>query len=497
MPDFIFDILYLIFDFSEALVAVAQKVAYNFLVSSAGRVIGLFFSLASIAFIARALSVEGYGQYSIILAFLFLFLGVADLGLYSLLLREISRTQANEKYIVSSFFTLRLISSVVFLGIACLVIFCFPYPRELKLGVSFCSLGFVFMSLSQVLMPVFQKYLKTDRAALAEVLGRVIQFFLVLLFFKMGLGLFWFLFALVSSSFITFLSNLFFSRRYVLFSLNFDSGYFKKILKTTYPIALSVIFTMVYFRGNTILLSLLQTQEDVGIFNLGYKVLENLIFFSAVLVGLMMPFLSDSAVRDIHSFCKVAQKSFNVLAIGAMPLALGGFFFAPFIISILGGKEFVLAVMPLRILLFAVVFIFLGNLAGNSLIALERQKSLLWIYFSGAIFSIGMNIFLIPKYSYNGTALVTLFTEFLVTGLMFWIIFKEIHWFPSLKLPLKAFFASVIMCLPLGFFYRTQNLAILLGLFCLSVLIYFGTLYLFKGITKEEFKTLIGFKAKS
>jgi len=144
-----------------------------------------------------------------------------------------------------------------------------------------------------------------------------------------------------------------------------------------------------------------------------------------------------------------------------------------------------------------VVFIFLGNLAGNSLIALERQKSLLWIYFSGAIFSIGMNIFLIPKYSYNGTALVTLFTEFLVTGLMFWIIFKEIHWFPSLKLPLKAFFASVIMCLPLGFFYRTQNLAILLGLFCLSVLIYFGTLYLFKGITKEEFKTLIGFKAKS
>ena len=475
--------------------ALAGKIAYNFLASSFGRFIGLFFSLASIAFIARALSVEGYGQYSTIMAFLFLFLGVADLGLYSLMLREISRSGADEGRVASAFFTIRLISSILLLGLASLLVFVFPYQKEIKIGVAFASLGFLFMSLSQVLMPVFQKYLKTDKAAIAEVAGRIIQFLLVFLFFRMGLGIFWFLSALIFGCALTFLVNLFFVRRCVSFSLNFDFGYFKKILKLTYPIALSIVFTMVYFRGNTILLSLLQKQGDVGIFNLGYKVLENLIFFPAVLVGLMMPFLSYSAVGDIKYFKEVMQKSFGLLAIGALPIFFGGFFAAPFIVLILGGRDFISAALPLRILLLAVVFIFFGNLAGNSLIALNRQKDLARIYFLGAIFSVLMNLFLIPKYSYNGAALTTLFTEFLVTGLMFWAIFRKIQWLPSFRLPLKALFAALLMCLPLFFVSKFNSPAILLILFGISLLIYFVILYLLKGISKDDLLSLI--KAKN
>lgn len=471
--------------------AIVRKVAFNFLVSSLGRFVGLFFSLASIALIARALSVDGYGQYSTVMAFLFLFMGVADFGLYSLMLREISRPQVDEKYIVSNFFTIRLISSIVFLGGASLAVFYFPYPKEIKLGISFCSLGFLFMSLSQVLMPIFQKYLRTDRAAIAEVSGRIVQFFLALLFFKMKFGLLWFLFALIFSSAITFLINLFYSRKHILFSLKFDPKYFQKILKLTFPIALSIVFTMIYFRGNTILLSLFQSQRDVGIFNLGYRVLENLIFFPAVFVGLMMPFLSLSAVQDLGNFKKVMQKTFDFLAMVVLPLVLGGFFFSPFIVMILGGRDFVSAVGPLQILLFAVVFIFFGNLAGNSLIALNRQKKLAWIYFVGAVLSIGMNLFLIPRYSYNGAALTALFTEFLVTGLMFWIIFKEIHWFPSFGVFLKAFLASVVMSLFLGLFYHSENILASFAFFTASLLIYFGMLYLIQGISKEEIKTLI------
>lgn len=473
--------------------ATARKIAFNFIASSIGRVIGLFFSLASIGLTARALSTEGYGQFSTISAFLFLFMGLADLGLYSLMLREISRPGVDEKYVVSNFFTLRIISLAVFLLIAFLAVFCFPYPKEIKMGIIFCSTSIIFMSLSQLLMPIFQKYLNTEKAALAEVSGRVFQFLMTLFFFKMNFGLFWFLFALIFSSAITFIANLLYSKKHIHFSLGFDISYFKKILKMTLPIAISIALTMVYFRGNTIFLSVMQPQEDVGLFNLGYKVLENLIFFPAALVGLIMPFLSKSAVENMPGFKSVLQKSFNLLSIGAVPLAFGGLFFSKFIVGILGGKDFIAATSSLKILLFAVVFIFFGNLAGNALIALNLQKKLVFAYLFGAIFSILANVFLISKYSYNGAAIGTLLTEAVVTVAMFIIIFKNIRWVPHFSVFFKAGFAAVIMCFPMMFFKAESSFSFLI-LFFICFGIYFFSLYLIKGITKEEIYSLIGAK---
>jgi len=473
--------------------ATARKIAFNFIASSVGRVIGLFFSLASVGLTARALFAEGYGQFSTISAFLFLFMGLADLGLYSLMLREISRPGADEKYVVSNFFTLRILSLAVFLVIAFLAVFCFPYPREIKMGIIFCSSSIIFMSLSQLLMPIFQKYLNTQKAAIAEVVGRALQFLMTLVFFQMGFGLFWFLFALIFSSAATFVVNFLYSKKYISFALGWDVNYLKKILKMTLPIAASIAFTMIYFRGNTILLSVMQPQKDVGLFNLGYKVLENLTFFPAALVGLIMPFLSKSAVENIGGFKNVMQKSFNLLSIGAIPLAFGGLFFSKFIVGILGGQDFIAAESSLKILLFSVVFIFFGNLAGNALIALNLQKKLAFAYLAGAVFSIFANIFLISKYSYNGAAIGSLLTESLVTVSMFFIIFMGIKWSPSFSVFLKAVGAAIIMCLPLIFFKAGGNISFL-TLFFICCGIYFISLYLMRGITKEDIYSFIGAK---
>ena len=470
--------------------ATARKIAFNFIASSIGRVIGLFFSLASIGLTARALSTEGYGQFSTISAFLFLFMGLADLGLYSLMLREISRPGVDEKYVVSNFFTLRVISLAVFLAIAILAVFCFPYTKEIKIGIIFCSSSIVFMSLSQLLMPIFQKHLDTGKAALAEVVGRIFQFLMALFFFQMNLGLFWFLFSLIFSSAATFAVNFIYSKKHISFTLGRDVVYLKKIFKMTLPIAASIAFTMIYFRGNTILLSVLQPQKDVGLFNLGYKVLENLTFFPAALVGLIMPFLSKSAVENISGFKNVLQKSFNLLSIGAIPLAFGGLFFSKFIVGILGGRDFIAAESSLKVLLFAVVFIFFGNLAGNALIALNLQKKLAFAYLFGAVFSIFANLFLITKYSYNGAAVGSLLTEGLVSVLMFFIIFKGINWAPSFSVFFKAIFAAIIMCLPMLFFKAGGNISFLILFFVCSG-IYFISLYLIRGITKEEMYSLI------
>ena len=81
-----------------------RSIFANFSIASLSRLILGGISLVIVAFLTRYLGVSGYGDYSTILAYLFLFTILADLGLYSMLVREISRPNVDESNIASNIF---------------------------------------------------------------------------------------------------------------------------------------------------------------------------------------------------------------------------------------------------------------------------------------------------------------------------------------------------------------------------------------------------------
>src|SRR3989339_346134 len=112
-----------------------RKIAYNSFVSSGARVVGLALSLITLGLVSRYLGQAGLGYYATVLAFLYFFTILSDLGLYSICLREISRPGADEAKIFSNAFTLRFFAGLVTFGLAPLIVLFFPYSSEIKLGV--------------------------------------------------------------------------------------------------------------------------------------------------------------------------------------------------------------------------------------------------------------------------------------------------------------------------------------------------------------------------
>lgn len=473
---------------------IARKIAYNTIISAGARIIGVVLSLVSIGFIARYLGKEGFGSYSLILAFLYTFNILADLGLYSLMTREISRPGADEKKIASNIFTIRIVALLLFLGIAAIIIWFFPYSFQVKLGVLIGSIAYFFMSASQVLMGIFQKHLRMDKPSLAELIGRLTQLGLVILLIFLDLGFFAILFALIISTLLIFIINFIFARGHISLGFSFDFSLWKKLLKAAIPIGLSIVLTLIYFKIDSIFLSLgfinrssVNPIVDVGIYNIAYKVLEGVIFFPAMFVGLIMPLLSKFAFSNQERFKKIFQKGLDVLIIFIVPLVIGLLILSLPIVVLIGGKDFSVSALTLQILAFAIGLIFLGNLFGHSIIALDKQKKAAWIYFGGMLFNVITNLIFIPKYSYLGAAMTTVFTELLVTVLMFYLICKTIHYFPCFKMFLKAVLAGLIMG---GFlyFFQAWNIFILI---ILGILIYGIALYLVRGIKKQEILLLI------
>ena len=405
----------------------------NFFIASLSRLITALVGLAIIGFLTRHLGQAGYGAYETVLSYLFIFTVLADFGLHIIHVREISREPEKEKFISGSIFTLRLLMLASVIILALVIGIFLPYSEEIKQGILVASIFVLFSSLSQILAGIFQKYQTFYLVSFSDILTKFVQLGLVFYAVRAGSGLPAFIWILSLTAGIQFAAIFFLSRRFVRFGLVFDFSYALKILKASLPVAFSILFTAIYIRTDALMLSLMRPVSDVGVYRLAAKILEALVFFPALLVELTMPSFSRFALKKGDAFEAVFKKTFNILFLMAVPVVLGLILFAKPIVLLLGGEAFAASTLPLKILALVVGMVFLNNLGGKALIALEFQKAGMWIYLSGAALNVFANFLVIPRYSYLGASLTTLVTETLVTIAMFSILYRKAGLKPDIK----------------------------------------------------------------
>lgn len=465
------------------------KVTYNMGAAVSARFLVGIIGVVVLGLLTRYFGPEGFGNYDAILAYVFIFIAFADLGLYTIFVREISRPGADEKQIAGNILSLRIITSIVFAGVAIVVSFLLPYQDVVRKGIIIASGFLVFSSLTQFFIGIFQKNLKIYYVSFSEIFAKLTQLGLVLVLIRYQMTLLGFIIAAVVSQTVYFFILFGFSRKLLKISVKFDFEYWKKVLNMSLPVAASVVFTLIYFKMDTVLLSLMKPAAHVGIYSAAYRVLEQAIFFPAMYMGLIMPMLSRNFSNG-KKFSEIFNESFRHLVTFAVPSVIVLFMLSPQIIGLIGGSSFVDSIGVLKILSFAIGIIFLGSLGGNSLVALNLQKKGMWIYFSGALINLGTNFIVIPRYSYYGAAWTTIMTELLVTILMFIVIFRHMPIKINFSIIKKALLAGLLMILTM-YPFRNMNLLIVLPL-ALSYGVY---LYLLKGFTKEEFYQVLGKKS--
>lgn len=467
-----------------------RRIAYNAFFTSGAKILGTVLGLVSIGFVTRYLGKEGFGDYSTVLAFFAFFSAVADLGLYAISTREISRMESDEKNILGNVFTIRIIVSFIILLISPILILAFPYSGSVKIGVVIAASAYFFASAYSVLIGLFQKRLAMDKVAIGEFIGKVVQLAIVVLAVKNNFGFLSVISSLLFNMLASFAVIYLFSKKYIAFPLRFDWQAWKKFLKESYPVGISAIIIFAYFKLDTILLSILKTNADVGIYNAAYKVVENIAFFPAMFIGLVMPIMSRYIFHEREKFERVADKTFKVFLILAVPLVIGAFFFAKNIIALIGGTGYEESVLVLKILAFAMAFIFFGNFFTNVIIAGNQQKKLIAILSFCAVFNVALNLFLIPKFSYMGAAVTSSLTEFLVvifSGAACW---RILGYIPSFEKLFAILFSGLMMGTFLYFFLDLNFLFRL----AVSVSLYFVFLWIFRAVSTNEILSLISRK---
>ncbi len=464
-----------------------RKIAHNTIIQIIGKAASTVIGVIVIGMLTRYLGEGGFGQYTTVMAFLQFFGVLVDMGLYIILVKKLSEPNVDQDVVASNIFTLRLTSAIIFLGLAPAVSLFFPYAAIVKWGILITSLSYLGITLNQALTGVFQKNLRMDRVMIAELAGRVALIVATFFVIREHMSLLWILGSVVIGSAINFTLLFQYSRAFVRIRLAFDWLVWKSIIKESWPIALSIAFNLVYFKADTILLSIYKGDVAVGIYGASYKVLEVLTTFPAMFAGLVLPMLAANwASHDTERFKRVLRKGFDTMSMVAIPLVVGTMFLAKPIMDLIA-PEFRDSAALLKLLIVATGTIFIGNLFGNTVVAINKQRTMMWLYLAVAAVSLTGYMVFIPRYSYFGAAWMTIASEFMVTISAALIVSITSKAWPSLIVFGKALVASGLMAVVL---WLLDGQGWWLGLLS-GGLVYVAGLFMLKAITRDTIREII------
>lgn len=464
--------------------SLTKSIAKNAIVHASGKFLGAIIGLAIVGLITRYLGTEGYGHYTTIFAYLYFFTVIADLGLYLISVNELGRADTDQKKFFSNVWTMRFFSGLLFLIVACGLIWFFPYPVQIKLGAIIVSLSMLFLMSDQITISLLQQKMKMNSAALGEIICKIVVLIGVFWTIKNNWGFYSVLAFITAGSAVIFLINILAAKKLLSFSFAFNFEIWRSILKKSWPIATYMVFSMLYFKADTIILSLYHSQSVVGLYGAPYRLLEALIAFPAIFMGLVSPHLSRAwSENNFSDFKKIFQKAFDALSLLSWPLFFGTAALAKPIMNLIAGKDFAASTPILQILMFATGIIFLAHLTTFSVVAVGKQKQMMKFYIFAAVLAIALYFLLIPKFSYWGAASVTVLVESFILFASYLMIKKtagvKIDW----RVFGIGFFSSAVMAAVLSLTNFGLIANILTGIF-----VYAGLLYLF-GILKKELIT--------
>lgn len=462
-------------------------VAHNTIVQLVGRGVILILSMITLAIVTRILSPVLYGDYVIIMTLMAFATSFADFGINQIAVREMAKNTDNVDELVGDTVLIKTVFTIAIILLSIIVISLTGYSLTIKFGFTISLISLVMIALQSGYQSWLQANLKVYHITVADVISKIASFVLLLVIawkssdVSNQTALMWIIISSVIVSITSCAYILWQGFRYVPFALSWDYQRYRHLIKLSAPLWVVGLLSLVHYRVDMILLSVLKTSYEVGVYGLAYRFLDIILVIPGLFMASVFPLMSQAAFADGERGKRIIQKSLNFLLILALPITFGVIYTAPQIIRIFGGDDYTDSVGVLRILSLAVLGSFANAALSAHIVAHNGQKFVLNISLIAVISNIILNFILISRFSYYGSAAATAITEIGVALTTLYIVHHFYGFKPTFTIALKAVISVVVMLI---FLWLLHIQSLILNA-SIGMMIYFGCLYLVGGIEKE------------
>lgn len=472
----------------------AKRIAKNTGVLLAAQVLSYLPIFFSMMYIARYLGAADFGVLSFALAFTGIFGGLTDMGLQQLTVREVAREKSLASKYLANVGLMKMILVTITFGLIALTINLLGYPERTVKVVYLVALSVVFNAFTQMFNSIFQASERMEYQSLGRILSSVLMLLGVIFAINHGFSVTGFasLYFLVSILVLTYSLAMLLRRKAFNLSLawsprkmEIDWGFWRPTIREALPFGLTIIFVMIWYRIDSVMLSLMKGDVVVGWYGAAYRMQPILLFIPQAFVAAIYPVMSKFYETSQDLLRLSFEKSFKYLTILGVPIGVGTTLLAKRFILLIFGIEYMSSVVALQILVWSSVLIFMSIPFGNLFNCLNRQSILTGVAGVCIVFNVLVNLILIPKYSLIGASITAVLTESISLALCFVWSLMVGYSIPKKILAsiiMKVSIASALMGMFIMYFYPFP----LLALVPLAALLYFVALYMSRGIDKAD-----------
>lgn len=447
-------------------------------------------SLSYFTLLARFIGPAQLGKYYLAISLTTIFSIFIDLGFANVLTREIAKNDEEPSSWLGNILSLKIILS--FFTLVALVIFLlfFDYDPLTRNLIYISAISMVLDSFTGTFFATTRGYHNLKFESIASVLFQLIVLFIGYGALLLGAGLVWAMLALAIASIFNFAFS-FSVVRYKLglkIRLIWDNIFIKNIFRIAWPFALFAIFQRFYTYFDSVLLSIFAGDIQVGLYQVAFKIIFALQFLPMAFTASLYPALSSYWRYNREQLAITYERAMNYLTIISLPIVFGVVFLADKIV-LLFKDDYIAAALPLKISIISLVFIFLNFPIGSLLNACDAQKKNTRNMIIGTVFSVLLNLILIPRFQASGAAAVVLLSNFLIFSLGIFSAKKIVgSWRKNI---FTTFFKSLLASLLMGIFiYFTASHLNIFVLIIIAALVYFLCLYLLKGFKREDIMSI-------
>jgi O-antigen/teichoic acid export membrane protein len=446
----------------------------------AGEAASRVFGFLTTAVLARRLGPEGFGQIGFAAAFLAYGVVLTDLGLVTVGTRSVAQDRTAAAGLAGDLAPLRILLGLAAAVVMLLVALVLPKPATVK-WLLLLYAGVVLVQ-SAMLEWVFIGSEKMGFVSLSRVVTNCAYFGMVLALVGNTGSI---LRVPVAFGAATVLGGLILLSAYVagygLPRLRLRKARWRELLRAAWPIGASSLLTQLHANLGLVMLGLIATFQQTGIYNSAYRLVFFLMTLDRVFYTVFFPVVARFIENQPDRLAELVGTAVRMILALSIPLCVGASILARPILEAVFAAEYSGAVPVLQVLVWFLPLSMFNSLAGYTLLAAGRDRQFLKCTAAGVAVAVLFNLAAVPLAGAAGAAVAIVAGEAFLLVLMGRCLLRMVtpRLEPRTLAPLAAAAGmAIVVCL-----LRNMNL---FGCIGLGLLTYLVLLLLLRGITAED-----------
>jgi len=396
---------------------------------------------------ARLLGESEFGKYSFAITYTSLFLVFSDFGTSQLIVREIARNKDLANIYVANTLIIKIFTSLISIALMISIIDVLNYPSDMVYVVFLFGIYIILDSFALTIRSVFQSFEKMEYIAITTTIQKLLlalaTFFLLHTNYSLiKLGYLYVLVGLIDLFFgFVLLYNKFLNIKW-----NINITLWKRLIIESIPFSLNALFSLLFFRIDTVMLSMIKGDIAVGEYSAASNPLLSLCgIISSVVVFVLYPIMSRFFFQPNDSLKKLTIISSKYMALIGFPISVGCFILADKFISIIYANQYANSIVSFQILSLFVPLRLVSVVIGTLISSINKQKTRTLIVGISALFNIILNLALIPKMASTGACIATVLSELILYLMLVHIANTHFRELNILKYYMKPLISSILM----------------------------------------------------